>query len=197
MFCRVTRNPDTQVFHFTASDTQRGTVYERILDETQVNRLMPAVERWKVSLAAAGQDLMKKLILQPAKRKGITLSLEGAPDVPRNRYVYYKGTQRIDGGLYVVEVVGEVDRSLIDYTGRDSKAQAKKSLQNAVAGMGGGGKGGSIAAVAAAAAAMKKEQEAPAHNGETASNPRTLQPSNPPTLSLPNPPTLQVRLKRS
>ena len=36
MFCRVTRNPDTQVFHFTASDTQRGTVYERILDETQV-----------------------------------------------------------------------------------------------------------------------------------------------------------------
>ena len=36
MFVRVTRNPDTQVFHFTASDTQRGTVYERILDETQV-----------------------------------------------------------------------------------------------------------------------------------------------------------------
>ena len=51
---------------------------------------MPAVERWKVSLAAAGQDLMKKLMLQPAKRKGITLSFEGAPDVPRNRYVYYK-----------------------------------------------------------------------------------------------------------
>ena len=65
-----------------------------------------------------------------------------------------------------MEVVGEVDRSLIDYTGRDSKAQAKKTLQKDVM-KGGGGKGGAIAAVAAAAAAMKKEQEAQAENGES------------------------------
>ena len=33
----------------------------------------------------------------PTNLKGITLSFEGSPDVPKNHYVYYKGTQRIDG----------------------------------------------------------------------------------------------------